>query len=289
MPLSRRGEAHGRISVGRGHVLTPAPSWGLWRGMSSTPKKCAPIVDRTPIPTGRWSGRRGSNPRPTAWEAVTLPLSYSRSVYGQKCSSQRELAFCRRSWKFKSIVRCASRDAGESPRRTCVGVCGCAVRTAAGSAGLLAQRGRLLPVCPLVTVCQAGASPPAVRRVRRMPDGRIRVTASREEARSAPDFAAAFSSAPWPVWLSVSGQASSSAQPARPARPGRVGVDPIRTRHPLGLVWPRLEPRPSRPAWTTTQPARPAAARRLSFGSACRTRRPTRDRRPGKSRPRGTP
>ncbi len=29
-----------------------------------------------------WSGRRGSNPRPTAWEAVTLPLSYSRSPGG---------------------------------------------------------------------------------------------------------------------------------------------------------------------------------------------------------------
>src|SRR5438552_6059324 len=26
-----------------------------------------------------WSGRRESNPRPTAWKAVTLPLSYSRS------------------------------------------------------------------------------------------------------------------------------------------------------------------------------------------------------------------
>src|SRR5882757_1951644 len=26
-----------------------------------------------------WSGRRGSNPQPTAWEAATLPLSYSRS------------------------------------------------------------------------------------------------------------------------------------------------------------------------------------------------------------------
>ncbi len=25
-----------------------------------------------------WSGRRGSNPQPTAWEAATLPLSYSR-------------------------------------------------------------------------------------------------------------------------------------------------------------------------------------------------------------------
>ena len=29
-------------------------------------------------PTKKWSGRRGSNPRPTAWKAVTLPLSYSR-------------------------------------------------------------------------------------------------------------------------------------------------------------------------------------------------------------------
>ncbi len=26
----------------------------------------------------KWSGRRDSNPRPTAWKAVTLPLSYSR-------------------------------------------------------------------------------------------------------------------------------------------------------------------------------------------------------------------
>ena len=29
-------------------------------------------------PSEGWSGRRGSNPRPTAWKAVTLPLSYSR-------------------------------------------------------------------------------------------------------------------------------------------------------------------------------------------------------------------
>ncbi len=27
-----------------------------------------------------WSGRRGSNPQPTAWEAATLPLSYSRPL-----------------------------------------------------------------------------------------------------------------------------------------------------------------------------------------------------------------
>ena len=31
-----------------------------------------------PGASGGWSGRRGSNPRPTAWKAVTLPLSYSR-------------------------------------------------------------------------------------------------------------------------------------------------------------------------------------------------------------------
>src|SRR5438309_11399175 len=32
-----------------------------------------------PTPPKLWSGRRESNPRPTAWKAVTLPLSYSRS------------------------------------------------------------------------------------------------------------------------------------------------------------------------------------------------------------------
>src|SRR5690242_3297106 len=30
--------------------------------------------------TQSWSGRRESNPRPTAWKAVTLPLSYSRKL-----------------------------------------------------------------------------------------------------------------------------------------------------------------------------------------------------------------
>ena len=38
---------------------------------------------RFPFPDS-WSGRRDSNPRPTAWKAVTLPLSYSR-----KCGLRR--------------------------------------------------------------------------------------------------------------------------------------------------------------------------------------------------------
>jgi hypothetical protein len=37
-----------------------------------------PTVARLDPTSEGWSGRRGSNPRPTAWKAVTLPLSYSR-------------------------------------------------------------------------------------------------------------------------------------------------------------------------------------------------------------------
>src|SRR5277367_5905878 len=39
-------------------------------------------------PAQFWSGRRESNPRPTAWKAVTLPLSYSR----KKAVSSQPLA-----------------------------------------------------------------------------------------------------------------------------------------------------------------------------------------------------
>lgn len=39
---------------------------------------CQPKLAHRPHASEGWSGRRGSNPRPTAWKAVTLPLSYSR-------------------------------------------------------------------------------------------------------------------------------------------------------------------------------------------------------------------
>lgn len=32
------------------------------------------------------SGKRGSNPRPSAWEADALPLSYSRDLFRPKCN-----------------------------------------------------------------------------------------------------------------------------------------------------------------------------------------------------------
>src|SRR6185437_3608666 len=37
-----------------------------------------------------WSGRRESNPRPTAWKAVTLPLSYSRELSRPQASFDLE-------------------------------------------------------------------------------------------------------------------------------------------------------------------------------------------------------
>ena len=41
-------------------------------------------------PSNLWSGRRESNPRPTAWKAVTLPLSYSRVQVNLKSGADGE-------------------------------------------------------------------------------------------------------------------------------------------------------------------------------------------------------
>ena len=63
-----------------GHVSTAR--WTLWT---------VSLAERKPVPKN-WSGRRGSNPRPTAWEAVTLPLSYSRLPDRTTILPQRQLS-----------------------------------------------------------------------------------------------------------------------------------------------------------------------------------------------------
>jgi hypothetical protein len=52
----------------------------LAKSVSVAPRSTSPRGLPSAAPGGSegWSGRRGSNPRPTAWKAVTLPLSYSR-------------------------------------------------------------------------------------------------------------------------------------------------------------------------------------------------------------------
>src|SRR5437870_781403 len=68
-----------------GHVSTAR--WTLWT---------VSLAERKPVPKN-WSGRRGSNPRPTAWEAVTLPLSYSRLPDRTTILPQRQLSLPRKS------------------------------------------------------------------------------------------------------------------------------------------------------------------------------------------------
>jgi hypothetical protein len=48
-----------------------------------------------------WSGRRGSNPRPTAWKAVTLPLSYSRL----RLLASLRPSVCRARVRFRTLFR----------------------------------------------------------------------------------------------------------------------------------------------------------------------------------------
>ena len=50
-------------------------------GYGGQPSRASWLANRSSLAclvSEGWSGRRGSNPRPTAWKAVTLPLSYSR-------------------------------------------------------------------------------------------------------------------------------------------------------------------------------------------------------------------
>ena len=75
----------GRPAVGAdtsGQLATPLPAATGLRCRHLAPRSVATaMAGLSAVARGAsegWSGRRGSNPRPTAWKAVTLPLSYSR-------------------------------------------------------------------------------------------------------------------------------------------------------------------------------------------------------------------
>jgi hypothetical protein len=50
----------------------------LWPSQNQLQKKQKGVGENSLTPCICWSGKRDSNPRPSAWEADTLPLSYSR-------------------------------------------------------------------------------------------------------------------------------------------------------------------------------------------------------------------
>ena len=65
-----------RIGDGKDGLIEVADRRGC--AACGTQKKLLRAQTRCPATQNLWSGRRGSDPRPTAWKAVTLPLSYSR-------------------------------------------------------------------------------------------------------------------------------------------------------------------------------------------------------------------
>ena len=65
--LRRRGHRPAKTKPRLGEAIPPARR-----------SVACQAVARCEAASEGWSGRRGSNPRPTAWKAVTLPLSYSR-------------------------------------------------------------------------------------------------------------------------------------------------------------------------------------------------------------------
>src|ERR1700682_4624669 len=67
-----------------------------------------------------WSGRRGSNPRPTAWKAVTLPLSYSRLRYAPPLGRSPESEAPLRHRRAHSSLRAPDLYGGEGRVRTSV-------------------------------------------------------------------------------------------------------------------------------------------------------------------------
>jgi hypothetical protein len=63
--------------------------------------------------TQKWSGRRGSNPRPTAWKAVTLPLSYSRLFEPLPLTAARNLKLRSPHFEVRSFLKLVAREGFE--------------------------------------------------------------------------------------------------------------------------------------------------------------------------------
>ena len=114
------------------------------------------------LASGGWSGRRGSNPRPTAWKAVTLPLSYSRlrgphcrpavaCALFARCAAPRLSRQCRPALACRPTPLTTGPDpAGSKPTRpaTCQDEASPRRHPAAGEQNLVA-RGGFEPPKPL--------------------------------------------------------------------------------------------------------------------------------------------
>src|SRR5437868_10139261 len=100
-----------------GRAFYDAETARLARFFSSLANCARDFGCRLPLPSrlqnaSIWSGRRESNPRPTAWKAVTLPLSYSRAVHSRVPRLRRfTLALCSRYLGARSVLTATAHSA----------------------------------------------------------------------------------------------------------------------------------------------------------------------------------
>jgi hypothetical protein len=76
-PLSLQSAAQSEATATPGSTHSGANPKRFYSKEAETLERISPAGNPT-LAEPIWSGRRESNPRPTAWKAVTLPLSYSR-------------------------------------------------------------------------------------------------------------------------------------------------------------------------------------------------------------------
>src|SRR5579864_7124896 len=93
------------------HFVAEEPTPSLPRGPRRAARSVRAFCERNNRATGAlpyWSGRRESNPRPTAWKAVTLPLSYSRE--NQLSALSRQLSAKAISYKLPATRQIPGAD-----------------------------------------------------------------------------------------------------------------------------------------------------------------------------------
>ena len=117
-----------------------------------------------------WSGRRGSNPRPTAWKAVTLPLSYSR-LRARRLAGPRALATSRYGGHARQTSCCRL---PVSHRRSANSVLTAAPRNARLAARHIERRGD-----PPHQPCLPGANSHCAGRRKVGGEGRVRTSVAR--------------------------------------------------------------------------------------------------------------
>src|SRR6266849_9429150 len=95
---------------------------------ASVTYSAASAPEHPAAPLSAWSGRRESNPQPTAWKAVTLPLSYSRVCSMTRIDAYEDFIYSSNGVMYlRNLTRrwLRVRRRFDRERRRCRRWCGC--------------------------------------------------------------------------------------------------------------------------------------------------------------------